>query len=178
MKSTLNASWQKKYITICHTLLGQMLDGKDVWRMMYVFWSGLHKSSRTTNIIFSRMNIIFSVMLEISSLGVFFRKRSSLLFWQKGNFIFVGKRNTTFTSIQKTSYFHVFFEKYHFSFSVRKKDIMFSGRKKCHLPLRYFKDHIPVQFFWKGIFSEHIKNISYFHVFFLRKIIFHLPPKE
>ena len=43
------------------------------------------------NIIFSRMNIIF-----FSNAG-FFGKRSSLLFWQKGNFILVGKRNTIFT---------------------------------------------------------------------------------
>ena len=165
MKSTLNASWQKKYITICHTLLGQMLNGKDVWRMMYVFWSGLHKSSRTTNIIFSRMNIIFSVMLEISSLGVFFRKRSSLLFWQKGNFIFVGKRNTTFTSIQKTSYFQVFFEKYHLSFSVRKKNI-FSGKRNAIFPHDIRKIIFQCNFFGKTIFSKHLKNISYFHVFF------------
>ena len=63
----------------------------------------------------------FPVMPEMSSLGAFFGKRSSLLFWQKGNFIFVGKRNTTFTNTQKTSYFHAFYEKHHLSFSVGKK---------------------------------------------------------
>ena len=154
----------------------------------------------------------------MSSLGAFFGKRSSLLFWQKGNFIFVEKRNATFTNIQKTSYLHVFFS------PVKKYSIF--GKKKCHLSSWYKKDHIPVQFFWKDhlfrtfeeniifpcifwerssfifrpkykvifsgkrniifpdnkrrkiiyqyyffvvektIFSEHLKKISYFHVFF------------
>ena len=120
----------------------------------------------------------FSVMLEMSSLGEFFGKRSSLLFWQKGNFIFVGKRNTTFTNIQKTSYFHVFFEKYHLSFSVRKKNIIFSGKRNAIFPHDIRKIIFQCNFFGKTIFLEHLKNISYFHVFFLRKIIFHFPPKE
>ena len=108
---------------------------------------------------FLRLISSFSVMPEMSSLGVFFGKRSSLLFWQKCNFVFVGKRNTTLTNMQKTSYFHVFFEKYHLSFSVRKKHIIFSSW--------YKKYHIPVQFFFgKIIFSEHLKITSYFHVFF------------
>ena len=112
----------------------------------------------------------FSVMPEMLSLGVFFGKRSSLLFWQKGNFIFVEKRNATFTNIQKTSYLHVFFS------PVKKYSIF--EKKKCHLSSWYKKDHIPVQFFWKdhlfGTFEEYI----IFPCIFLRKIIFHIPPKE
>ena len=113
----------------------------------------------------------FSVMPEMSSLGVFFGKRSSLLFWQKGNFIFVGKRNTTFTNIQKTSYFHTFFEKYHLSFSVCKKHHIF-GKKKCHLSSWYKKDHIPVQFFWKDHLFRTFEEYIIFHVSFWERLSF------
>ena len=120
---------------------------------------------------FLRLISSFSVMPEMSSLGAFFGERSSLLFWQKCNFVFVGKRNTTLTNMQKTSYFHVFFEKYHLSFSVRKKHIIFSSW--------YKKYHIPVQFFWKDyLFGTFEDYIIFPCIFFLRKIIFHFPPKE
>ena len=111
----------------------------------------------------------FSVMPEMSSLGVFFGKRSSLLFWQKGNFIFVGKRNTTFIKIQKTSYFQLFFEKYHLSFSVRKKNIIFSRKRNAIFPHDIRKIKFQRNFFGKTIFSEHLKNMSYFYVFFFEK---------
>ena len=97
----------------------------------------------------------------MSYLGVFFEKRPSLLFWRKGNFIFVGKRNTTFINIQKTSYFHVFFAKYHPSFSVRKKNIRFSGKINAIFPHDIRKIIFQCNFFGKTIFSEHLKNISY-----------------
>ena len=117
----------------------------------------------------------FSVMREMSSLGVFFGKRSPLLFWQKGKFIFVRKRNTTFTNIQKTSYFHAFFDNiFHFP-SVKKNHIFW--KKKYHLSSWYKKGHIPVQLFRKTIFSE-IWRIYHISIYFLRKITFHFPPKE
>ena len=99
----------------------------NIWKYL----KSLHKSTENPNIIFSRMNIIFLVMPEMSSLGVLFRKISSLLFWQKSNFIIVEKRNTTFTNIsyKKTSCFHVFFEKYYLSFSVRKKISYFQEKE-------------------------------------------------
>ena len=119
----------------------------------------------------------FSVMLKMSSLGVFFGKRPSLLFWQKSNFIFVGKRNTTFINIQKTSYFHLFFEKYHLSFFVPKKISYFRG-KKCYLSSWCKKDYIPMQFFWKDHLSGTFEEYIIFPSIFLRKINFHFPPKE
>ena len=116
----------------------------------------------------------FSVMPEMSSLGVFFGKRSSLRFWQKGNFLFVGKRNTTFTNIQKTSYFHAFFEKYHLSFFVREKNIIFSGKRNAITPHHMKKIIFQCNFFGKTIFSKNSKNISYFHVFFFFFFFFFL----
>ena len=105
----------------------------------------------------------------MSSLDVFSGKdhRPSLLFWQKGNFIFVGKRNTTFTNIQKTSYFHVFFEKYHLSFSVHKKKYHIFRKRKCHLSSWYKKDHLPAQFFWKDyLFGTYEEYVIFPSIFF------------
>ena len=56
------------------------------------------------------------------------------------------------------SYFHVFFEKDHISFSNK---IIFSGKKKYNLSRQYNKkDYIPVRFFWKDhlfrLFEENI----------------------
>ena len=70
--------------------------------------------------------------------------------------------------MQKTSCFHVFFEKDNFSFSVHRKNIF--EKNRCLLSWWYKKDHIPVWFFFgKTIFSEHLKKISYFHVFNIQK---------
>ena len=91
----------------------------------------------------------FPVMPEMPSLGAFFGKRSSLLFWQKGNFIFVGKRNTTFTNTQKTSYFHAFYEKYHLWFSVVKKNIIFLGKRNAIFPCDTRKIIFQCNFFGK-----------------------------
>ena len=101
-----------------------------------------------------------------------FREKIIFAFWQKGNFIFVGQRNITFTNIQKTSYFHVFFEKYHLSFSVRKKNIIFSGKRNAIFPYDIRKIIFQPNFFGKTIFSEHLKNISYFHAFFWERSSF------
>ena len=106
----------------------------------------------------------FSVMLEMSSLGAFFGRRSSLLFWQEGSFIFVGKRNTAFTNIQKTSYFHVFFEEYHFSFSVcKQKKMIFLGKRNEIFPHDIRKIIFQCDFFWK----DHL-----FRIFRKRKYVF------
>ena len=114
----------------------------------------------------------FWVMPGMSSLRAFFRKKSSLLFSQKGNFIFVGERNITFANVQKHNISMYFFDKDHLSFSVRKKSIIFSGKRNAIFSYDIRKITFQCNFFGKTIFSEHFKNIS----FFLRKIIFHLPP--
>ena len=111
----------------------------------------------------------FSVMPEMSSLGVFFGKRSSLLFWQKGNFIFVGKRNTTFTKIQKTSYFQLFFEKYHLSFSVRKKNIIFSRKRNAIFPHDIRKIKFQRNFFWKDHLFRTFEEYVIFPCIFFEK---------
>ena len=56
-----------------------------------------------------------------------------------------------------------------FHYPSKEKDIMFSGWKKCHFAI--FPDNTRTimlrhNFFEKAFFSEHLKKISYFHVFF------------
>ena len=86
--------------------------------------------------------------------------------------MFLDKRNTTFTNIQKTSYFYVFFDKDHLPFSVHKKSIIFSGKRNAIFPHDIRKVIFQCNFFGKTIFSEHLKNISYFHVFFWERSFF------
>ena len=71
--------------------------------------------------------------------------------------------------IQKTSYFHVFFEKGHLSFSVRRKNTIFSGKRNTIFPDDRRKIIFQCDFFGKTIFSEHLRKTSYFHVFFWKR---------
>ena len=114
-------------------------------------------------------------MLEMLSLGVFFGKRSCLLLWQKGNFIFAGKRNTIFTKHTENIFPCIFSD--HLSFSVHIKNI-FSGKRNAIFPDDRRKFIFQCEFYGKTIFSKHLKNILYFHIFFLILIIFHFPPKQ
>ena len=81
--------------------------------------------------------------------------------------------NVAYAYIQKTRYFHAFFDKDHLlSFSAKRKNIIFSGINKYHL-CRYFKkDRVQAQISWKDYFPEHLNKMSYFQVFSLRTIIF------
>ena len=124
----------------------------------------------------------FSVMPEMSSFRVIFGKRLPLLYWQKDTFIFVGKKITSFTNIQKTSCFHVFFEKDYLLLSFHKKDIIFSGKR--NVIFRHNKRKILFQciffffFFWKDHLFRTFEEYIIFPCIFLRKIVFHFPPKE
>ena len=73
-------------------------------------------------------------------------------------------------NIQKTSYFHVFFEKDLLLFSVRRKNI-FSRIKNAIFPYDTRKIIFQCDFFGKTIFSEHLKKI-YFHVIFSERSSF------
>ena len=77
---------------------------------------------------------------------------------------------STRTCIQKISNFRVFHEKDHLSFSARGKNIMFSGKKNIFpdSTRRIMSRHC-------HLFGTFEKNI--FPCIFLRKIIFHFPPK-
>ena len=67
-------------------------------------------------------------------LGVFFRKRSSLLFWQKDNFIIVGKRNTIYTEDTENIIFPcIFWERSSFICRLKNKNI-FSGKRNIIFP--------------------------------------------
>ena len=70
------------------------------------------------------------------------------------------------------SYFHVFLEKDHHSFSVQGKNIMFSEKQISSFQIIQEKSY-----FEKTIFSEHLKKISYFHVFFWERPSFIFPPR-
>ena len=81
----------------------------------------------------------FSLMPEMSFLSVSFGRSSFLLFWQRDNFVFVGK--------------YLIYRKYHLfmyfgEISSFKKDHIFE-KNKCHLCWWHKKDHILVWFFWK-----------------------------
>ena len=111
----------------------------------------------------------------MSSIGVFYGIRSSLFFWQQGNFIFVGKRYTNFTNIQRTSYFiSMYFLKniiFHFP-SVEKYHIF--REKKCLISSWYRKDHTPVQFFWKDHLLRTFEEYIIFPCFFVFLLSFFL----
>ena len=100
----------------------------------------------------------FSVMREMSPLGVFFR----------GIFVFLSGGQchacNAYAYIQKVSYFHAFFDK--------DQLFSFSGKKKYHLSRYYKKIVFRREFFGKAIFSENLKKISYFRVFFWERSSF------
>ena len=70
------------------------------------------------------------------------------------------------------SYFHVFLEKDYLSFSIQRNNIIFSGLKNTIFPDNTRKITFQCDFFEKTIFLEHLKKISYIHVFFLEKSSF------
>ena len=117
----------------------------------------------SANIIFSRMIIaLYSdawnpIFISTS------REKIIFAFWQKGNFMFVGKRNTIFTEYRKDIIFPcIFWEKTSFTFQLEK--IYFLRKRNA-----IFSDDTGIlqcDFFGKTIFSEDLKRISYFHVFF------------
>ena len=95
----------------------------------------------------------------------FFGGRSTLLFWQKDNIISVA-----FIHIYKKYYIPMYF--------LRKIILNLSSKEK-----KYFREKIPsfqiIQersysrtIFGKTIFSEHLKKISYFYVFFWERSSF------
>ena len=60
----------------------------------------------------------------------------------------------------------------HISFSVRRKYIMFSGKTNVIFPDDIRKIIFQCHFFGNATFSEHLMNISYFHVFFWERSSF------
>ena len=112
------------------------------------------------------MNIIFFSNAGNVIFRRIFLEKTIFAFLTEGNFIFERKRNTILTNIPKTLYFYILFEKYHLSFSVHKKNIIFSGKRNVIFPHDIRKIIFQCNFLGKTIFSEHLKNISYFHMFF------------
>ena len=76
---------------------------------------------------------------------IFFGKKSSLLFWQKGNIIFVGKSYATFTEYTENTIFpSIFWERLLFAFRLKNK-IIFSARS-----------YSSFQIFWEHLEKENM----------------------
>ena len=98
------------------------------------------------------------------------RSYSSAIFF--GNTIFSGH-------LKKISYFHVFFwERSFFIFRLKNKSIFLGKRNIIFLDNTTRKIIFWCNFFRKTIFSEHLKKISYFHVFFSERSSFIFRPKN
>ena len=92
--------------------------------------------------------------------------RPSLIFFDRGTWRHVCN---THTCTQKISYFHVFLEKSHLSLPARGKKYFF-GKK---IPsFQIMQGCSGATLFEKTIFSESLKKISYFHVFFWERSSF------
>ena len=148
-------------------------------------------------------NIIFVTFIHIYKkyhISMYFLRNIISNFPSKEkNVIFSGKKVPSFQIIQERSYssaisfgktiflgdlkkisnLHVFFwEKSSFIFRIKIK-IIFPGKRNIIFPNNATEKIIfQCYFFRKTIFSEHLKKVSYLHVFCLRKIIFHFPSKN
>ena len=116
------------------------------------------------NTIFSRMNIIFFGDAGDPPLGVFFRSKGIFVFLPGGQC----RVCNAYAYIQKISCFRAFFDKDHLlSFSAKRKNIIFSGKKKYHLSRYYKKDHVQARIFWKDhLFRTFDENIIFSGIFF------------
>ena len=113
----------------------------------------------------SRMSITFKC--------IFSGEDHLWFFLQKGNIIFV-----TFIHIYRKYHISMYFlRKIIFHFPSKEK-ISYLKRKKIP-PFQIIQErsYSSAILLGKTIFSGHLKKISCFHVFFMRKIIFHFPSK-
>ena len=117
----------------------------------------------------SRMSISF-FLRWISSFSVIFSsifpEKIIFGFLKERYFHICRKKILSSPNIQKTSYLHVFCVKDYLSFSLRRKNIIFSGKRNAIFPDDRRKIIFQCNFFRRTIFSEDLKNISYVHVFF------------
>ena len=97
-----------------------------------------------------------------------------MLFWQMCNIIFVA-----FIHMYRKYHISMYFlRKIIFHFPSKEKLSYFLEKRNTIVPDITKKIIFQCDFCGKTIFSEHLKKPSYFHVFFLRKIIFPFPSKE
>ena len=130
------------------------------WRAMYEnACKGLHE--RTENYWGSFQN---DNLESQPPLGIFLQDKIILDFFRRGVRCHVC---STRTSTQRISYFRVFLEKDHLSFSPRKKYHVFGKKKSFFQIVQERSCPGEVNPFRKDgtIFSEHLKKTSYFHVF-------------
>ena len=140
------------------------------WRAIYGnACKGLYEGTESCWSPFLNFNLGFQ-----SPFGVFLRNKIIFGFFGRETWHHV--RNT-FTCTQKILCLHVFLEKGRPSLSLKGKKIMFSGKKIPSFQIIQEISCPSAVLFEKTIFSEHLKKISFFCVFFLRKIIFHFPSR-
>ena len=85
------------------------------------------------------------MILEMSFLSVFFGRKSSLLFWQKGTITFVWKRNPFFTKHREIIIFWcIILRKISFTFRLKNKTI-FLGERNIIFP-NITRKNLSVQF--------------------------------
>ena len=121
------------------------------------------------NTIFLRWILSFFSDTGNVTLSVFFRKILFLLFWQKGNIIFV-------TFIYTYRKYHIsmyFLGKIIFHFLFKEKISYFWGKKGIpSFQILQKISYSSVNIFGKTIFSKHLKKTSYFQVFYWGRLSF------
>ena len=126
------------------------------WKAIYEnAYKGLHKATEDYWNSFQNVNLECQLPLSVFLPG----KIIFEFFLAEGHIILL------VTSIRIYRKYHVFLEKDHLSFSVQRKNITFSG-KNTIFPYNTRSVIFLCNYFEKTIFSEHLKKISYFHVFF------------
>ena len=114
-------------------------------------------------------------MPEMPPLGVFFQGKAIFVFFAGGRQC---RACNAYAYIQKISYFHAFFDKDHLLLFSAQRKIYFLEKINTIFPDITKKIVFRRDFSEKTIFPEHLQKISYFQVFFLRKIIFPFVSKE
>ena len=97
------------------------------------------------------------------------RSYSSAIFLERPSFQNIWRKYRICMYFLRSMFFH---------FLSKEKISYFRVKKLSSFQIIQERSYSSVIFFGKTIFWEHLKKISYFHVFFLRKIIFHFLSKE
>ena len=137
-------------------------------------------SIQKTNIIFFRTSIIFFSDARNVIFKFIFRENIIFALFDRRLVSYLQEKEIpSLPNIQKTSYFHNYFEKHHPSFSVYKRNIILSGKRNAIFPDNTRKIIFQCDFLGKTIFSEHLKKMLYFHIFFWERssLIFHIKNK-
>ena len=148
-------NWRRSQTSILHI----KFPGLFCWRAIYEnSCKGLHESTESCWSSFQDVNLE-----RQSPLVVFLRDKTILDFF--GRMAWRHVCNTR-TCTQEAAYFHVFLEKDCPSLCSQGKNIMFAEKKIPSFQIIQERSCPSTILFEKTIFSEHLKKISHFRVFF------------